>query len=322
MAIDGKRKLAIILGGKSAERDVSIMTGMAVYEVLERTGLFFIKKFDPKLDPLQKLIDFDPFVVFNALHGRYGEDGYMQGFLEVLGIPYTGAGVLGCALSMNKWTTKKILMAYGYPVPKALYITKNTNFDLTKAIKEHGIGFPAIVKPNDEGSSVRVSLVSSNVELLKGVENVFTYGKDALIEEFIEGKEVQVAILGNRNLGSVEIIPDNAFYDYEAKYMPGKSKHLIPPRIDRGILEVIEDLAKKTHRALDLYPLSRIDFKIHPENGPFILEANALPGLTKTSLVPEIARHAGISFEKLSVLLIEYALNKVGKTLDYGIATY
>lgn len=306
----GGIRVVVFMGGQSKEREVSISTGQAVIEACRSLGAKELVTFDPAADPLERLICLRPFVAFNALHGRLGEDGCMQGFLEVLNVPYTGPGLLACALSMNKWLTKKVLLANGLPVPRAVYLATGQGEDLRGVLQVAELGFPLVVKPNEEGSSLGITLARAEPELQGGLDMARAFGGGVLIEEYIEGAEVQVAVLEGKVLGSIEILPEGGFYDYRAKYTPGASRHVIPPKIEPSILQEVERVALETHKALCLEPLSRVDIRVHPKNGPFILEANALPGMTPTSLVPEIARYAGISFVQLVWLLIRNALKR------------
>lgn len=306
----GDVRVVVLMGGQSKEREVSIATGKAVIEACQSLGAKDVVAFDPAADPLEYLIKLKPFVAFNALHGRFGEDGCMQGLLEVLNVPYTGPRLLACALSMNKWLTKKVLLANGLPVPRAVHLATGREEGLRGVLQEAALEFPLVVKPNEEGSSLGVTIANASSELQGGLDLAKAYGGGVLIEEYIEGAEVQVAVLEGRVLGSIEILPEGGFYDYRAKYTPGASRHLIPPRIEPEPLQEAERIALKTHEALCLEPLSRIDLRVHPRKGAYVLEANALPGMTPTSLVPEIARYAGISFVRLVWMLVQNAVNR------------
>lgn len=303
-------RVVVLMGGTSKEREVSLATGRAVMEACETMGFRKVVAFDPGMEPLESLMALRPFIAFNALHGKLGEDGCIQGFMEVLGMPLTGPSLLPCALSMDKWLTKKILRASGLPVPKAVFIDTEEGTDLITALNGEGLGFPLVVKPNQEGSSLGIRIVKSESELRSGLKRALGFGGGVLIEEFIDGAEVQTAVLDGKVIGSIEIRAIGEFYDYYAKYTPGGSEHILPPSIDPSALNDAEQIALKTHRALDLDPLSRIDLRVHPQRGAFVLEANALPGMTPTSLVPEIARHAGISFDQLILTLIQHALKR------------
>lgn len=302
--------VVVLMGGTSKEREVSLATGHAVMKACETLGFRDVIAFDPGREPLESLLPLRPFIAFNALHGKLGEDGCIQGFMEVLGIPFTGPSLLACALSMDKWLTKKILTASGIPSPKAAFIQPWDEMNSGVVLKDAGQSFPLVVKPNKEGSSLGVTIVRNETELYSGIETARGFGDGVLIEEFIEGAEVQTAILNGRVLGSVEIRALGGFYDYRAKYTPGGAVHILPPKLEPEVLQNAERIALETHRALGLDPLSRIDLRVHPHRGAFVLEANALPGMTPTSLVPEIAQHAQVSFGRLILSLIQHALKR------------
>jgi len=294
------------MGGPSAEREVSIETGQAVMRALAALGhdaqsLDFDGRF---VDAVREI---RPDVVFNALHGTGGEDGTIQGVLEWLGIPYTGSDLTACALAMDKHLTKKLLAAEGLPTPAW------DTFDLaggTLPLLPGSLNLPLVVKPRSSGSSAGVSIVRTHEEWTKAMINVAPKTTQILAEEFIAGREFSSGVLGEEALPLVEIIPTDEFYSYDAKYKPGGSRHLVPAPIDTDLTSRLQMLALSVHRLLGLRDYSRTDFIVTKEGRPYILEINALPGLTPLSLLPDEARAAGISFEALIERLLQFALGR------------
>jgi D-alanine-D-alanine ligase len=294
------------MGGPSAERDVSIESGQAVMRALASLGhaaqsLDFDGRF---VDALREI---RPDVVFNALHGTGGEDGTVQGVLEWLGIPYTGSDLTSCAIAMDKHLTKKLLAAEGLPTPAW------DTFDLTGGtlpLLPGSLNLPLVVKPRSSGSSAGVSIVRTHEEWTKAMIGVAPRTTQILAEEFIPGREFSSGVLGEEALPLVEIIPSDEFYSYDAKYKPGGSRHLVPAPIDGDLTARLQMLALSVHRMLGLRDYSRTDFIVTKEGRPYILEINALPGLTPLSLLPDEARAAGISFEALIERLLQAALGR------------
>jgi len=309
-----QRKVAVLLGGKSAEREISLKTGEAVYQALLSLG-YSATKIDAAGQVVSQLKEYQPDVVFIALHGKFGEDGTIQGVVETLGFPYTGCGVLASALAMNKIYTKKILAYDG--IPTAKFITVNQNDikpenlpDLFKEIKEY-IGYPLVVKAPTQGSTIGIYFINNEEELLDGIKNAFTYDPIIMIEKFIEGTEVTVSVLGNERpfaLPSLEIISKTGRYDYEAKYTKGLSEHIIPARIPKETDNLISELAVKTYTTIGCKGFARVDFIVDKELQPFVLEINTIPGMTETSLIPDAARAIGLSFPQLVEKIINLAL--------------
>jgi len=301
-----KIRVAVVMGGPSAEREVSIESGQAVMRALAALGhdaqsLDFDGRF---VDAVREI---RPDVVFNALHGTGGEDGTIQGVLEWLGIPYTGSDLTACALAMDKHLTKKLLAAEGLPTPAW------DTFDLaggTLPLLPGSLNLPLVVKPRSSGSSAGVSIVRTHEEWTKAMINVAPKTTQILAEEFIAGREFSSGVLGEEALPLVEIIPTDEFYSYDAKYKPGGSRHLVPAPIDTDLTSRLQMLALSVHRLLGLRDYSRTDFIVTKEGRPYILEINALPGLTPLSLLPDEARAAGISFEALIERLLQFALGR------------
>ena len=291
-----KKKVLILSGGISKERLISLDTGYQVAKELKKNG-YKIKISEPD-DNLEKNIKiFKPSVIFNALHGQFGEDGYIQTILERFKIPYTHSGVIASSIAMDKEISKKIFIKNKIKTPKYFtYSYDLPTFDLIKKIKKK-LKFPVIVKPLNEGSSVNVYICNKK-NINKTLISIKNY-KKVMIEEFIGGREIQVAIMGNKKLGAIELRPKRKFYDYKAKYnSSAKTEHIIPVNLPSNKMKQLLDIALKAHKIIGCKGVTRSDFKFY--NGKFyLLEINTQPGMTKLSLVPEIAAHKGISFLKL-----------------------
>jgi len=301
-------KVAVVMGGTSTEREISIASGSNVLRALDKLGypsrsLDFDKNF---IDNLRELA---PDVVFNALHGPGGEDGTIQGILEWLGLPYTGSGILPCALAMDKHVTKKILSAEGLPTPNW------DAYDLgggALPLLPGSLDLPLVVKPRNEGSSTGVTLVKTHEQWTHAmvVASTRTHNAQVLAEEYIAGREFSCGVLGDEALPVVEILSSDDFLSYDAKYTPGGSRHLCPAPIDEDLAARIRMLALTVHRLIGLRDYSRTDFIVSKEGRPYILEVNALPGMTQSSLIPDEAAVAGISYEALVDRLVGYALGR------------
>lgn len=290
------RRIGVLLGGLSSEREVSLRTGEAVLTALCARGHHAVPIYadrDVDVALRQERID----VAFIALHGRWGEDGCIQGLLETLGIPYTGSDVLASALAMHKGKAKELFRLHNLPTPAYYTLPATAAHDLAGI---HGdFGFPCVVKPICEGSSVGVAICHEPDELAAAVEGALCFDDELLVERFIAGREVSVAILGDRALGAVEIAPRDGFYDYSNKYTRGATDYFVPPRLSperyRGVLAQ----ALRAHTALGCRGATRVDMIVSDSGNEFVLEVNTVPGLTPTSLLPKIADAAGISFGEL-----------------------
>jgi D-alanine-D-alanine ligase len=300
------KHVAVLMGGWSAEREVSLRSGAACAAALERLG-YRVSRIDVARDIAAVLTETRPDVALNVLHGRPGEDGTLQGVLEILGIPYTHSGVLASALAMQKDVAKEIFRAAGVPVPEGLVVSR------FEAGSKHLLPPPYVVKPLAEGSSVGVFIVTEDhghppQELYR---EDWAYGDRVIVEKYIAGKELTCAIVGQEPLGVIEIVPAVRFYDYEAKYAPGGSKHLLPAPVSSFVYQQARRLALAAHLALGCRGVSRADFRyddqIEGTGGLVCLEVNTQPGMTETSLVPELAAHAGISFDELVKWMVEDA---------------
>ncbi len=298
------RHVAVLLGGWSAEREVSLVSGAAVVSALREQG-YRVSAVDVGRNVADVLSKLKPDVVFNALHGRFGEDGTIQGMLEILGLPYTHSGVLASALAMDKPAAKRLFADAGIPLAEGAVVTRQ---DL---VKGSPLPQPYVIKPLNEGSSVGVRIVFASDNFMPADDLHWTYGERVLIERYIPGREIQVAVMGERALGAVEIRPHGRFYDYEAKYTAGRAQHLMPAPLARDVYAEALRLALLAHRTLGCRGVSRADLRYDDttgEPGRFaLLEINTQPGMTPLSLVPEIAAHQGISFADLVRWMVEDA---------------
>ncbi len=306
--MSGSKHVAVLMGGWSAERAVSLFSGAACAKALEGEG-YRVTSIDVGRDLPERLRELAPDVCFNALHGKGGEDGTVQGILETLEIPYTHSGVLTSALAMNKAQAKVIFADAGIPVAESVIVSR------AEAARRHVMQPPYVVKPVAEGSSVGVFIVREDhahpPQQLTSAE--WGLGEAVMVERFVAGRELTCAIMGNRPLGVIEILPAEglAFYDYEAKYAPGGSRHVLPAEISPNIYELVQKLALRAHQALGCRGVSRADFRFDDRpsgTGELIcLEVNTQPGMTATSLVPELAAHSGLSFGELVRWIVEDA---------------
>ena len=298
------KKILIISGGISKERAISLDTGKQVAKELKKNG-YKVIICEPNSKFLDKIKVFKPNVIFNALHGQFGEDGYIQSILETTKVPYTHSGVIPSAIAMDKELSKKIFIKNNILTPKyILYFFNKSKIDLIRSI-ETRLKFPVVVKPINEGSSVNV-FICSKKNIFNNLKKLKNYRK-ILIEQFIPGREIQAAIIGSKKLGAIELEPQRQFYDYEAKYnSKAKTRHIIPVKIPKIKYDKIMSLAFKAHNLIGCRGVTRSDFKFY--KGKFyLLEINTQPGMTSLSLVPEIANFHGISFIKLLELIIRDA---------------
>jgi D-alanine-D-alanine ligase len=302
-----KGRIVVVMGGPSAEREISLQSGRLVLGALQSLGyethaLDYDERF---VDALREIA---PDALFNALHGTHGEDGEIQGVLEHLRVPFTGSGVEACALTMDKHLTKKLLAAEG--LPTAAWDL----FDLaggTLPLLPGSLDLPLVVKPRYEGSSVGVSIVRTHEQWTAAMLGASKSYPEALAEEYVDGREFACGILGDEALPVVEIVANvDEFYSYSAKYDAGGSTHITPARIDADLTSRLQTLALSAHRLLGLRDYSRVDFIVSKEGRPYILELNALPGLTPVSLVPDASKAAGISYEALIDRLVGYAFSR------------
>ena len=299
------KRIAVLLGGRSPEREVSLISGRACANALRAEG-FEVQEFDAGKDLGEQLHAYKPDAAFNALHGRWGEDGCVQGLLELMEIPYTHSGVLASALAMHKERAKAVFRAAGLPLVKSVLV------DRRQASERHVMEPPYVVKPVNQGSSVGVYIVRPGdnrpPEQLRSSN--WNLGDEVMVEDYVPGRELTVAVMGTKALAVTEIVPNTAFYDYEAKYAAGGSDHVIPAKLSPAVTEEAMALAVRAHEALGCRGVSRTDFRYDDTKGQnrlIVLEVNTQPGMTPTSLVPEQARYRGLSFNALVRWIMEDA---------------
>lgn len=305
----GKLKVALIAGGWSREREISLKSGEYVYNNLDKDK-YEVKKYDPSKDLLRLIKEsknIDLALIF--LHGKKGEDGSIQGLLDLLNLPYVGSGVLASALAMNKAVSKELFRYAGLNVPKEMLLFRNQNIDPADILSI--LGKPVVIKPVAEGSSIGLNICYSREEIVKAVTDTFAISSEVIVEEYIRGREVSCAVLGNREpeaLPVVEIIPQKeyGFFSYTAKYLPGASKEICPAPLSSDVSKKVQDFAIKAHCLLGCRNFSRSDM-IVTDKDVYILETNTIPGMTENSIFPLAARTAGLSFSKLLDRLIELA---------------
>ncbi len=305
------KRVAVMMGGNSSEREISLRTGGQISKALREKD-FEAREFDAADRFIINLEEFNPDVVFIALHGKYGEDGTIQGLLEMLGYAYTGSGVLASALAMDKVMSKKVFTAEGITTPAYRSFRKEDIVDRERARDELAelLSYPVIVKPSRQGSTIGISRAGNRAELEQALELAIQFDDELLVEQFIEGMEVTASVLGTRNpevLPLIEIISDTGFYDYEAKYNLSLSHHIIPARVAPEIALKIERIALRAYQALNCRQFARVDFILSAEQVPYVLEVNTIPGLTETSLFPDSAKAVGISFSDLVARLVNEA---------------
>ena len=306
------KNVLVVLGGTSGERAVSLDSGRACIKALKKKK-YNVSSFDPKYKNLNLINKKNTDVIFNALHGKGGEDGVAQSYFEYLKIPYTHSGVISSYNAMNKIISKEIFVKNRIKTPKFFAIKKN-EFIIKKLrtnIIKKKIRFPLVIKPINEGSSLGVEICKNKNELLKLTKKLFKKYNQLIFEEYVGGQEIQVAVINGKALGAIELVPKRLFYDYKAKYTKGaKTKHLMPARLNKIKYKEVLKIAKKAHQALKCKGVTRSDFKFF--NNQFnILEINTQPGMTNLSLVPEIANYKGLSFENLvEKILLDASINR------------
>jgi D-alanine-D-alanine ligase len=302
-----RKKIGVLLGGLSEEREVSLKSGAAVQQALVCRGYNAIP-IDVGRDISNVLAREQIEVAFIALHGRYGEDGTIQGLLELVGIPYTGSGVLASALALNKIYAKAAFQSAGLKVAPYV-VARKGEFPNLKSL---GFPLPLVVKPSQEGSSVGITIVRNAEDLGPALELAFAYDREILVEQFVAAREIQVGILADQALGAIEIVPRKEFYDFEAKYTPGMAEHIYPARLAESVYGRALETGLAAHRALGCSDYSRVDLLVTESQECYVLEVNTLPGMTATSLLPEIAQGSGIGFEELVERIAVSASLKIG----------
>lgn len=304
--------IGVLMGGVSSERDISLKSGQAVAHALQEEG-YHVKIIDIKDKSEQavvKLIKEGHIdLAFIVLHGRFGEDGQIQSLLDNLHVPYTGSGVLASQLAMNKASTQKLLKNNGILVPDYVSLNKEEAIEIGP-IRDYLKGYPLIVKPACEGSSIGVKIVYDDVQLLEGIDQAFNLDNQILIERFIKGREVTVAVLGSKTLPIVEICHKASFFDFDAKYQKGQTEYIVPARLDDLLASHISNTAYKVHCLIGCEGFSRVDFMIDQKNQSYVLELNTIPGFTTTSLLPKAANEIGINFNQLCKEIMDLAYGK------------
>jgi len=313
MNLNKQMNILVVCGGVSTEREVSLRSGKAIFEALQRKGYGNSKLFDLTGNNISEIVAQHPDIVFLGLHGKGGEDGCIQGFLELAGIPYTGPGVACSAICMNKIFTKRVLNDAGLPTSPFAVLRREKCEDLqaAAALLLEKVGVPMVVKSPCQGSSIGVTMVHEASEIPAAIEDALKYGDFVLAEQFLDGVEVTLPIMGNDEpvvLPVIEITSEREFYDYTAKYTSGLCHHILPARISEADAAAVSELGRKAYRVLDCCGLSRVDFIIDKVKGPMIIEVNTLPGMTDMSLFPDAARYVGISYEELVEKILEYGL--------------
>ncbi len=288
--------IGVLMGGVSAEREISLRSGEAITKALRDRG-YDVCTIDVGHDIAEQLISEQMRVAFIALHGRFGEDGTIQGMLEIMKIPYTGSGVLASALSMDKIMSKRIFAAHAIPTPASHILHEAEG--VKEALEKLNFPFPIVVKPSSEGSTIGVTIVHDKEELAQAIEQARRYDHRLLLEEYIKGREITLGVLNGGPLPIIEIAPKGGFYDYRAKYTNGETEYILPPRIPPKAYGEAERIGLEAYRALGCEGCARVDMMADEKGGIFVLEVNSMPGMTKTSLVPKAAHFAGIEFAEL-----------------------
>jgi D-alanine-D-alanine ligase len=310
-----RARIGVLMGGHSSERDVSLRTGAAVHRALCRRGYDAVTiDVGPTLS--RDLQDEKVAIAFLALHGPGGEDGAMQGFLETIGIPYTGSGIEASAVGMQKVTTKTILAAHGIPVPAGTVIRRGEKVLSAKALRAAKLSWPVVVKPASEGSTIGVTIVKKPSQWMDALELAHKYDRHAMVEAYIPGHEVTVSLLGRQSesplvLPAVEIVVPGGFYNFSAKYEKGKTQYLCPAPLSAAVTKQICIFARQTYQVLGCAGAARVDFRITPRGRPYVLEINTVPGMTETSLLPMAAAQAGIGYEELTERILESAVARI-----------
>ncbi len=305
MALLTTKRIAVLMGGQSAEREISLRSGQAAWAALIRKGYDAVP-LDVDAAVGSRLREIQAHIAFIALHGPGGEDGTIQGMLEILRVPYTGSGVRACAVAMDKAMTKALLDHSGIPVPQGVVLTLRDR----KAPRPRGFGWPVVVKPVSQGSTLGITIVGKARDLRAGLEAAFKYGPTVLIEEFIEGREITVGVLNGRPLPVIEIVPKGGFYDFASKYTPGASIYKVPAPLTSRQTKLVQSLALDVHHRLGCQGATRVDFRLNHQGRPFVLEINTVPGLTETSLLPMAAKAARFSYEALVEAMLVSAVER------------
>ncbi|MGH7233359.1 MAG: D-alanine--D-alanine ligase [Nitrospiraceae bacterium] len=301
-------RIGVLMGGQSAERDISLKTGQAVYAALLRRGYEAVT-IDVDTSVAQRLREQKVDLAFMALHGPGGEDGTIQGLLDVMGIPYTGSGVRASAIAMHKETTKILLDSCGIPVPAGTVVRAGKRSQDMR-VPPTGLKWPVVVKPASQGSTIGVTIVRAAAQWREALRRAHQHDREALVESYIPGREVTVSILSGTPLPAIEVVAPGGFYDYQAKYQKGRTHYLCPAPLPAKIGKRIRELALQTYEIVGCAGAARVDFRITPKGRPYVLEINTTPGMTETSLLPMAAARAGIDYDSLTERILGSALRR------------
>ena len=307
MKLELKNKnIGVLMGGMSSERDVSLKTGQAIVDALKRKG-YRVLPIDVTSDIALILRENNIDMAFIALHGSPGEDGTIQGLLEIMGIPYTGSSVLASALSMNKITSKKIFFYHGLPTPEFQSLITGDGDNPATVQEQLSMALPFVVKPAEEGSTIGISLVFKEEDIPGALEEAMLHCTEIIVEQYIQGKELTVGVLDGKALPPIEIRPESGFYDYKSKYTGGATNYILPAEIDERMSSGLQTMAVQAFNAIRCSGAARVDFILSDDNRPYILEINTIPGMTETSLLPMAANHEGIDFDTLTETILSTA---------------
>ncbi len=304
-----KKKIGVLMGGMSSERNISLMTGEAIFSALNRLGYQTVK-IDVDEKVCQTLLEERIEVAFVALHGRYGEDGAIQGLLEIMKIPYTGSGVAASAIAMDKIMSKRIFAAEGIPTPDYMVLTEREEGSFYKDLETgvpFSIDFPIVVKPSSEGSTIGVRIIQDKADVREAVEEAKIYSSRIILEKYIAGAEITVGVMEDETVPTLEIVPKSNFYDYDSKYTKGMTEYLLTTSLDEETDRRVQGLALNAYRAIGCRGAARVDMIVDKEMMPWVLEINAIPGMTETSLLPKAAASVGIPFDTLVERMLQGA---------------
>jgi len=310
-------RIGVLMGGRSSERDISLKTGRAVYQALIRRGYDAVA-IDITDRPHRDLEDQKVAIAFLSLHGPGGEDGTVQGFLETVGIPYTGSGVRASAVGMHKAATKMLLAAHGIPLPAGTVVRECDRPSLAKVLRQTKLRLPIVVKPVSQGSTIGVTIIRHSRQWKEALALAHRYDPEAMVESYIPGHEATVSILGTAAEGltvlpAIEIVASDGFYDFASKYQKGRTRYLCPAPLPAKVVHHISELARRTYEVLGCEGAARVDFRITPRGRPYVLEINTVPGMTETSLLPMAAAHVGIAYDDLVEQILQSALDRASR---------
>lgn len=310
-------RIGVLMGGRSSERDISLKTGQAVHQALIRRGYDSVA-IDVTDHLHRDLEDQKIAIAFLSLHGPGGEDGTVQGFLETLGIPYTGSGVRASAVGMHKAATKTLLAAHGIPLPAGAVVRECDKPSLAKVLRQTKLKLPIVVKPVAQGSTIGVTIIRHGSQWKEALALAHRYDPEAMVESYIPGHEATVSLLGTATEGptvlpAIEIVAPEGFYDFSAKYQKGKTRYLCPAPLPPKVVRHISELARRAYEVLGCEGAARVDFRITPRGRPYVLEINTVPGMTETSLLPMAAAHVGIVYDDLVERILQSALDRASR---------